>query len=152
MADEEKSIFIDEDWKAQVQKEKEEAAQKAEAAEAEAGDAVEGDEAAGAQQGPEPGSFAGLVQSLATQAMLALGLIAPPDQQQVMVDIVGAKYMIDTLDMLKEKTEGNLTEDESKQLTEVLAELQRFYVVRAQQVQEASLQQAGVDMNNIKAE
>jgi hypothetical protein len=152
MADEEKSIFIDEDWKAQVQKEKEEAAQKAETAEAEADNAGEGDEATGPGQQPEPGSFSGLVQSLATQAMLALGLIAPPDQQQVMVDIVGAKYMIDTLDMLKEKTEGNLTEDESKQLTEVLAELQRFYVVRAQQVQEASLQQAGVDMNNIKAE
>ena len=152
MSDEDKRIFIDEDWKAQVQKEKEEAAQQDAAKPDEAGE----DNAEGAPgqpgEAPHPASFSGLLQSLATQAMMALGLIGAQDSEQVMVDIVGAKYMIDTLDMLKEKTEGNLTEEESSQLTEVLAELQRFYVVRAQQVQEAQLQQAGVDMNNIKAE
>ena len=71
MSQDEPKIFIDEDWKAQVQREKEqalkatEASGEAEPAEAEAEAAEEGDS-----------RFLVLVSSLATQAMYALGLIA----------------------------------------------------------------------------
>ena len=142
MADEPK-IFIDEDWKAQVQREKEEAQQPPEpgAPEAEAGDAPM----------PEPGepSFAGLLQSLAAQCAYALGLIAQKDANQVMVDIVEAKYCIDTIMMLRTKTKGNLTPEEEGLLSNMVAELQQVYVVRSQQVQEAELKKAGIDLSKL---
>ncbi len=143
MADEPK-IFIDEDWKAQVQREKEEAQHKAESA-PEEGEAGEGETM------PEPGepSFAGLLQSLAAQCAYALGLIAQKDANQIMVDIVEAKYCIDTLMMLRAKTKGNLTPEEEGMLANMIAELQQVYVVRAQQVQETELKKAGIDLGNL---
>ena len=97
-------IIIDEDWKAQVQREKEEADAKIE-------DEPEPSEAeVGEEEGLEAeNSFAALVQSLAAQCMLALGLIAPPDVKEVTLDIGQAKYVIDILLMLRDKTKGNLT-------------------------------------------
>lgn len=144
----EKKIFIDEDWKAQVQREKELAKQKAEE---EPPAAEEGEESAGGEQNIEA-SFAGLLQSLATQCLFALGLIAPPNAKEVTIDLVQAQFVIDTLAMLREKTKGNLTDEEDGALTEAISELQRAYVARAQQAQEAALKQSGVDMNNLRGE
>jgi hypothetical protein len=141
MADEPK-IFIDEDWKAQVQREKEEA-QHPPGPETPEGEADEAVAPAG-----EP-SFAGLLQSLAAQCAYALGLIAQRDAKQVVVDIVEAKYCIDTLMMLRTKTKGNLTPEEEGLLTSMIAELQQVYVVRAQQVQETELKKAGIDLGNL---
>jgi hypothetical protein len=141
MADEPK-IFIDEDWKAQVQREKEEAQQKSES------DPPKGEADEAVAQPGEP-SFAGLLQSLAAQCAYALGLIAQQDAKQVMVDIVEAKYCIDTLMMLRGKTKGNLTPEEEGLLANMIAELQQVYVVRAQQVQEAELKKAGIDLGNL---
>ena len=100
---------------------------------------------------PEPGepSFAGLLQSLAAQCAYALGLIAQKDANQIMVDIVEAKYCIDTLMMLRAKTKGNLTPEEEGLLANMIAELQQVYVVRAQQVQETELKKAGIDLGNL---
>jgi len=137
----EPKVFIDEDWKAQVQKEKEEAALAAENADDEPGEAGEQPQEAGA-------SFLGLLDGLAAQCMLALGFIAPPDAEQVMVDLNQAQYVIDTLVVLRDKTKGNLTSEEEGHLTQVLSELQRGFVARAQQAQEAALKDAGIDLNN----
>ncbi len=141
MADEPK-IFIDEDWKSQVQREKEQARQVTESGEVET--PAEPDEGLR----PDEATFATLVQSLATQCAFALGLIAQRDAQQVMVDVVEAKFCIDTLIMLRVKTKGNLTPEEEGLLTNTVGELQQIYVVRAQQVQEAALKQAGIDLSN----
>jgi len=103
-----------------------------------------------AQQGPPEASFMSLVGSLATQAMLALGVIAPQGQKQVYVDLGQAKYCIDTLQMLRDKTEGNLSEEEAGELTQALAELQQIYVARAQQIQEHEMREAGIDLNDLK--
>lgn len=145
MADEEPKIIIDEGWKAQVQREKEEALAKAE-------DEPEQPEAEDAEEeGLEAeNSFAALVQSLAAQCMLALGLIAPPDAKEVMLDIAQAKYVIDILLMLRDKTKGNLTPGEDRMLTDVIADLQRAYVARAQQAQEAALKQSGINPADLK--
>lgn len=142
MADEEPKIIVDEDWKAQVQREKEQA-------EAEAPETEEAKDEA-APEGAEQANFLAVISMLATQCMFALGLIAPRDGGQVMVDIQGAKFLIDLLTVLRDKTEGNRTEEEEGALTESIAELQRAYVVRAQQVQEATLKEAGIDMSNLK--
>lgn len=143
MAEEEPKIIVDEDWKAQVQREKEQAEAKAEeAAPAQEEEALQGD--------AEQANFIALVSSLATQCMFALGLIAPQEGGQVMVDIQGAKFLIDLLVVLRDKTQGNLTAEEEGAITEAIAELQRAYVVRAQQVQEATLKEAGIDMTNLR--
>lgn len=152
MADEDKKIFIDEDWKAQVAREKEAARAKTEehgddAPEAAAAETPANDHADA--EAVEP-NFSGLVDSLAMQGLIALGIIGPQDAKEVYVDIASARFIIDTLMMLREKTSGNLTPDETGHLSSALAELQRFYVARAQQVQEQALKQAGVDLNNLR--
>jgi hypothetical protein len=139
MADEPK-IFVDEDWKAQVQREREAAAQApAVAADAEA-PAVEGEEA------PEPASFMGLVSTLATQCMFALGLIAQPGVKQVMVDLDQAQYLLDTMDMLYTKTAGNLSPEEDGGLKQAMAELGEIYIARVQQFQEETIRTGGADL------
>jgi hypothetical protein len=148
MSEEEPKIIIDEGWKAQVEREKEEA----EKAEAEApGEVAEGE--GEGEPDPAEATFLNLISSLATQCMFSLGVISPQGEQgQVMIDLGQAKYLVDTLDMLREKTEGNITDEESGHLTEAISELQRIYMVRAQQMQEAQLQESGIDMNNLKGE
>lgn len=138
MADEPK-IFIDEDWKAQVQREREEARKKAE-------DGGGTGEPVAEERAAEEPTFAGIVQYFATQCAFALGLIAERDAKQVMVNLVEAKYCIDTLMVLRTKTKGNLTPEEEGLLANTIGELQHVYVVRAQQVQEAALKKAGIDL------
>ncbi|MBI5093766.1 MAG: DUF1844 domain-containing protein [Candidatus Hydrogenedentes bacterium] len=130
MADDGPKIFVDEDWKTQVQREKEQVAQQ----EAAAPPAAEDHE-------PE-NPFLALVSSLAMQAMYALGLMAPKDQKEVYVDLDQAQFLIEALVTLRDKTKGNLTPEEQGALTETLAEAQRVYVMVAQHVQEAQLRGA----------
>ena len=158
MSDEDRKLFIDEGWKAQVQREKEEAARKL----AEGGDADAAPEAAAAQAPGSPedlegeegelpeASFSAFLAGFVPQALYALGLIPQEGQQQVFVDLGQAKYIIDMLEMLQEKTQGNLTEQESQELTQSVSELNRVFALRAQQVEEMQLKQAGIDPNNLK--
>ena len=138
MAGEEPKIFIDEDWKAQVQREKAEAEAPAQAAPEKEGPVDE--------DHPGEASFTGLVQSLAAQCAFSLGLIAPPDTDKVMVNLEEAQYYINTMIVLRDKTKGHLTPEEEGSLTQAIGELQQAYVVRAQQIQEAALRQSGIDL------
>lgn len=135
MSQDEPKIIIDEGWKAQVEREREEERQKVELAPP----AAEGVE----EEGPEGtvSAFEALVSSLAAQTMMALGLIAPEGQEQVVVDLDYSKHMIDTLVMLKEKTAGNLEKQEETNLSQAIAELQRAFAARAVQVREAMMKQ-----------
>ena len=154
MADEERKIITDEDWKARVQREKEEAQRKAEAEKSQAsgGEAQSGGSEKEAQGGGEGEDlFMSLLGSLVTQAMYALGMVPQQEgQQQVQVDITTAKQLIDMLVMLRSKTQGNLTSEESSQLDEAISELQRVFVTRQKQVQEAKLKQSGVNPDDLK--
>lgn len=115
MADE-KKIIIDEDWKNQAKKEKEtlKEQQQAEA------------------QVPEmpPADFMGLISMLATQAFYALGLIRPEDQkdEDIEPDLVMAKFHIDMIGMLEEKTKGNLDNEEQQLLSSTLSQLRMLFV------------------------
>lgn len=142
MADDAK-IFVDEDWKAQVQRERDAAKQQVEATP----EAAEGDGVADADGLPEGASFMGLVSSLATQCMFSLGLIAPQGQQQVMVDLDQAQYLLDTMNVLLEKTKGNLTPEEEGSLKQAISELGEVYIARVQQFQEETIRQAGQNLN-----
>lgn len=147
MPEEEPKIIIDEGWKAQVEREREEA----QAVEApETPEEGQSDAASPAGEREEATKFEELISGLAAQSMLALGLIAQPGQDEVTVDLNYAKQSIDMLLMLRDKTKGNVTPREEGMLRESLSELQRAYAMRAQQVQEAALKgaQAPPDLRN----
>jgi hypothetical protein len=71
--------------------------------------------------------FGGLVFSLAQGAMAQLGKIANPATGKIEKDLAGAGQTIDLLDMLAEKTAGNLTEGEEKMLKRVVGDLKLNY-------------------------
>jgi hypothetical protein len=79
---------------------------------------------------PEP-DFNTFVYGLATQAMMALGQIENPLTKKKEVKLVEAKYLIDTLRMLQEKTKTNLTAVEAQNLETLLYNLQLAYVREA---------------------
>lgn len=150
MSDDDKKIFVDEDWKSKVQREKEEAKRKAQAEEAppaptpEAG-AVPAPEAPEAQEQQQQPRFEDLMGMLATQALYALGAMPGAAGQQVMVDLDQAAFLIEMLSILEEKTRGNLSTEEADQLNEARREIDRIFAVRFQQVQEQAMRQSGID-------
>jgi len=125
---EEKKIIIDEDWKAQVQAEKE-AATKNKAA-------TSGEAEAPQRPVPEdvplpPASFEGLLTMLATEAFLALGHVPHPVTGKATVHRHQAKYVIDLIEVLREKTRGNLTEAEQQLMENLLHQLRLTFVEAA---------------------
>ena len=71
-----------------------------------------------------------LVLSLSSAALMALGLATDPSQsdKELKVDKPMAKFNIDMLIMLKEKTKGNLNSHEQKLLDAIISDLQIRYV------------------------
>ena len=124
-------IIVDEDWKERAQREKEaaEAAKRARQSQGstESPSAGHRDDAGTGPPLP-PASFGALVSSLAAQAMAALGQVPDPAEGRPVVRSDLARHLIDTLGVLEEKTQGNLTPDESKMLDSVLHELRLVYL------------------------
>jgi hypothetical protein len=89
-------------------------------------DATEVSEGGGAGRMP-PASFEFLVHTLFTQALMAFGRIPNPITNKAMKNVATAKHFLDTLDMLDEKTRGNLTSDEQRLLEEVQHQLRTLY-------------------------
>ena len=76
--------------------------------------------------------FIELVMMNAQQAALCLGQMAHPSTGKAEVNLDAARMFIDHLEIIKEKTLGNLNKDEEKILTNVLSELQLAFVQVAQ--------------------
>ena len=124
-------LHVDADWKAEAQAEKERLAAK----EAEASTNPDGNTGAPGEL-PEA-NFKSLMGLLASQAVMGLGAYPDPETGQVVVDLVGSKFAIDLLGVLEQKTAGNISDEESKELSEVLAQLRSRFV----QIAEAVAQQ-----------
>ena len=124
-------LHVDADWKAEAQAEKERLAAK----EAEASTNPDGNTGAPGEL-PEA-NFKSLMGLLASQAVMGLGAYPDPETGQVVVDLVGSKFAIDLLGVLAQKTAGNISDEESKELSEVLAQLRSRFV----QIAEAVAQQ-----------
>ena len=82
---------------------------------------------------PEPAALPGidfstLVLSLATSAMVHMGLVPETEGGPLEKNLALAHQSIDTLEMLQNKTRGNLSDDETKLLQSVLYELRMSYV------------------------
>jgi hypothetical protein len=76
-------------------------------------------------------NFSSLIISLSSSALLHLGEIADPHTGQKHKDLGMAKHTIDTVALLKEKTKGNLTDEETKIIESVLTDLRWLYVKAA---------------------
>jgi hypothetical protein len=114
-------LHIDSDWKAQAQAEKERLAR------IEAEREKEREARGGGSDDLPPADFKSLVGVLASQALMGLGSYA--DQQgRVVVDLLGSRFSIDLLGVLEEKTKGNLSDEEAKELAAVLGELRSRFV------------------------
>jgi len=72
--------------------------------------------------------FFSLVMTFQTAAMQQMGKLKNPISDKIERDLQQAQLSIDILDMLEEKTRGNLSEEESKLLKGILQELKLNYV------------------------
>ena len=73
-------------------------------------------------------SFSVLTMSIASSAVMALGLAPDPQTNETHKDRNRAKFNIDLLIMLREKTNGNLNGDEEKFLESVISDLQMKFI------------------------
>ncbi|MGE3260762.1 MAG: DUF1844 domain-containing protein [Bacteriovoracia bacterium] len=72
--------------------------------------------------------FPTFVLSVASAAMMGLGLAPRPDSNKQELDLEMARQNIDLLQMIKQKTLNNLTPDEDKLLERVLYEVQMKFL------------------------
>lgn len=73
-------------------------------------------------------SFSILTMSIASSAAMALGLAPNPQTGEVSKDKNMARFNIDLLVMLQEKTKGNLNKEETQFLDSVINDLQLKFV------------------------
>ncbi len=78
-----------------------------------------------------PMDFTTFILSLATSAQVHLGAIPNPTTGRQEQNLSLAKETIDLLDILKDKTKGNLTSEEDRLFEHVLYDLRMMYVERS---------------------
>ena len=110
---EEGKLHVDADWKAEAQREKAKLSKEVETHE----------EAPQAEA-----SFLSILNILAMQAMVGLGGFAGPGGQQIPPNPELAKHFVDLLEVLDQKTKGNLTAEEKKAIDTTLYNLRMAYV------------------------
>ncbi|MFQ5964274.1 MAG: DUF1844 domain-containing protein [Candidatus Scalinduaceae bacterium] len=108
---------VDDEWKKKVQEEKEKVSEKKPSQKTK-------------QQIPEA-SFSLFIYSLATQTLINLGEVENPFNKKKEQDLDQAKFTIDTIQIIKDKTKGNLSDDETKYLDSVLYDLSMKYVEKS---------------------
>lgn len=112
---------VDESWKNSVQQEKGGPAAVPAPAEAPQEDVPAAESA-----------FVFFLSSLGLQTLVALGEIPNPATSLKTVDLNQARYLIDTLSMLSDKTRGNLTPDEAAVMKDLLFELRTKFVAHTE--------------------
>lgn len=78
--------------------------------------------------GPPPSPFSQLIIMLATSALQQMGKIVDPRIGKAEVSLEGAQATIDLLEMLGQKTRGNLDDEEERLLGSTLTSLRLNYV------------------------
>ncbi len=121
-------IIVDEDWKSQVEAEKESLKHGAAEAAPQASDQPIDATAPPLSSQLPPASLEVLVSMLATQASIELGQGADAQSENSREHFAIAKHFIDLLGVLEEKSKGNVTTDEAKMLEAVLHDLRMAYI------------------------
>jgi len=111
MPDDDKKIFVDDDWKAEARREKERLAK----------------EAVRPEALPVP-SFAELINLIVMQVMVGMGMVGSPGGERIPPNLEVAKHFIDMLQVLEDKTRNNLTPEEKALLDQVLYETRMTFV------------------------
>ncbi len=88
---------------------------------------------AGAETPKPSHNFQMLIDFLARNAAILLGGYADPHTGQAILDLEGAREMIDMLDVLREKTRGNLAPDDDRLLLDVLGSLKMTFLEMSKQ-------------------
>lgn len=146
-------LIIDTDWKSQAQAEKDRlaAAEKKKApappAPGEASDHA-GKPGEESHADPHrPPQFIDVIRSIATQALLYMGAYPDPETGRAVVAIDLAKFHIDLLGVLEEKTKGNLSPQEGQVLQRTAYQLRMEFVELSKElaraVQEGRLSPTG---------
>ena len=73
-------------------------------------------------------SFSTLVISLGSSAIMAMGLAPDPQTQKAEKDLKMAQFNIDLLVVLRNKTKGNLNDEETRLVDYVIHDLQLKFV------------------------
>ena len=75
-----------------------------------------------------PPGFDTILSYLSTTALFQLGLLPGPGGERIPPDLVNGRRTIDMLEVLQQKTRGNLTAAEAQMLENILYELRLSYV------------------------
>lgn len=73
-------------------------------------------------------SFSMLVMSIASSAAMSLGIAPQPETGKTEKDKPMAKFNIDLLVMMQEKTKNNLNDEEKKFIDSIVTDLQTKYL------------------------
>ena len=84
----------------------------------------------------DPASFVNFLSTLATNAAAALGAVPHPATGKRTLDLDTGKFWLDILGMIKEKTKGNLHQQEARILDTLLADLRMQYVTMVRAAEE----------------
>jgi hypothetical protein len=76
----------------------------------------------------EKATFLSIIMRMATGAYISLGLAEDPTTGKKNKDLEVSKYLIDSLRVLREKTKGNLDEEEEGYLNNIIQDLELKYV------------------------
>lgn len=79
-------------------------------------------------EGPPEASLSLIVSSFVAQALIALGEMESPVDGKRTRDLEAAKFSIDLLQVLSDKTKGNLSDEEQQMLHGALYDLRMRYV------------------------
>lgn len=96
--------------------------------------------------------FISLIYSFQMQTMMQLGKLANPVTGTIEKELDGAQVTIDMLDMLKEKTKGNSTTEETRFLEQVIADLKLNYVEERDKESKNSGSKEKIEDKNTEAE
>ena len=111
---------VDERWKEEVEKDKRHVGRQA-------------GEAGKKREASPPANFSHFISGLAIQGMIFLGEVENPATGKKEKQLEQAKYIIDTLDILKGKTKGNLTTAEETTMDNLLYDLRMRYLKAVEQ-------------------
>jgi hypothetical protein len=78
-----------------------------------------------------PLDFSSIILPFYTQALLKLGLLSDPDKAEKEMNLNLARRLIDILDLIKNRTQGNLQPDEERFLESCLQQLRMHYLEKA---------------------
>ena len=122
---------VDESWKEQAEREKQVVGSAAPAGAAPTSAPPNRGASTPAREELPEARFDLFLSGLAMAALIALGDMPHPATRKQAANLPQAKYLIDTLGILDEKTKGNLSVDEAKLLKDALYQLRMRYLTKS---------------------